>query len=110
MPRTLAANGIVQIEIPSDWYCSVHRRQLTYFEWKNGGCFWCDPSRIPAVPRDKKGKPISKWWKKRDKTWTRIASMTAEERAGLVSSAALEPLEWEPDDDDDDDEDDAQGD
>jgi hypothetical protein len=83
VPEVVAfANGSDSVEIPADWWCPVHQRHLTYFEWKRGGCSWCDPSRLPTISRDAKGKPVSDSWKHRDKVAQRVRLLTPEQRAG----------------------------
>jgi hypothetical protein len=87
-PRLVTIHGQPIGELDSQFWCDVHQRGLTYHEWKNGGCFWCDPSRIPnmQVPIGKDGKPVPSW-DARMKVWSAIRDMTAEQRQELASRA-----------------------
>lgn len=63
------------------WRCPVHRRDLSWWENRAGGCFWCDPALIPwdeTAGRDGKG------WDERRKVWREIRDLTPEARAALI--------------------------
>lgn len=78
-------------DIPEDWWCGVHRRHLSYHEWKTSACWWCQPEMIPKVnlaelPKNKEGK-LASGWDNRIKEWDSVRNMTPEQRAP-------KPLPW----------------
>lgn len=72
----------------SRFWCAVHGRDLTWHEVEAGGCFWCEPARIPmARYADREGAA----WEHRRKVWQSILDLTPEQRAKLIPSPAPGP-------------------
>lgn len=69
--------------ITEAFWCEVHRRGLTWWEWKSGGCFWCDPGLIPMDEAEKHDTP---GWAQRKKVWQSILDLTPDERLALRPS------------------------
>jgi len=68
------------------FWCSIHHRDLTFYEFKAGGCFWCRPDLIPPGP-----DPATPGWEARRKIYDRIKNLTAEERQALIAPPAPGP-------------------
>jgi hypothetical protein len=66
--------------VDSVWRCDVHRRGLTFPEWKSGGCWWCHPNLIPRL------QPVEGKNDRRFKLYEQLRNMTHEERQALIPS------------------------
>ena len=70
--------------IPAAWWCEAHQRHLAYPEWKSGGCWWCDPSRVPRLePTGKNDARI--------KLYEHLRNMPEDERRKLMPHRAPGP-------------------
>jgi len=70
------------------FWCPVHQRHLTWYEFRAETCFWCEPD---AIPWDEAAKHDTPGWEARKKVWGSIRDLTPEQRQALVPSPAPGP-------------------
>lgn len=70
------------------FFCQVHHRHLTWYEYRAGACFWCHPDKIPW---DETAKHEGKGWEERRKIWRGVRDMPTDEREKLIPNPTPGP-------------------